>query len=58
MKAPKCCEGCRWWKHLSATSGDGLKACHLYLETGVRNGRQGDRCATRMEERRRRKRKG
>lgn len=45
-EAPACCPSCRWWKCLSATSTSVAKACHLLLETGRRNGRHGDICAT------------
>ena len=46
MTVPTCCLSCRWWKCLSATSTHTTKACHLFLQTGVRNGRKGDVCAT------------
>lgn len=46
QKTPACCLGCRWWKRLSVTSASRIKACHLYLETGVRHGRHGDICST------------
>lgn len=44
--APSCCLGCGWWKCLSVDSMHRVKACHLFLETGVRHGRKGDVCST------------
>lgn len=55
MKEDNCCEGCRWWKYLSPTQHDGVKACHIFLETGIRNGKKGNRCSTRREGKRRRR---
>ena len=46
QKTPACCLGCHWWKCLSATSTSVAKACHLFLETGVRHGRRGNVCST------------
>lgn len=46
------CSTCAFWRHISDTSKKTPFACHCYLQTGVRNGKQGDECSTYVARRR------